>query len=250
MEKIKFLEKYLCQFSNPLVLSELFEYIPNIHLYVKNHSSQFLHVNRSFSTLLGADNLTEVIGKTDHNYFPCHLADDYLKEDRQVMNGSLRVIDQVWLVPRANRKLDWFFSTKLPAFDRQGKIVGLVGYIRDCYEGGLNPESDPSMKRVADDILAHYSNPFSASRLAKLVGLSVSQMNRRFSAAYQISPQQFLLNVRMKIASQLLATSDESIASIVFDTGFFDQSHFSKYFRRFFDMAPNEYRNKYRTFAE
>ncbi len=239
--------------GNELVLAGLFEHIPNVYLFVKNAESQFLHVNRNFAKLLGANHLQDVVGKTDHDFFPRHLADEYRKEDIGVLQGTLNVVEKIWLVPRSNRRLDWFFSTKLPVRGRanpcQPESIGLVGYIRDCRESDLGSEQDFAIKKLADFILTNYSQHIPAKELAELAGLSVSQMNRRFHQAYQMSPQQFLLTVRLKIASQLLVITEDPITSIVWDTGFFDQSHFSRHFRRFYGMSPNQYRIYYHEMA-
>ncbi|MDR1963812.1 MAG: AraC family transcriptional regulator [Planctomycetaceae bacterium] len=250
MDTKKFLENNLGQFSNEFHLAALFEYLPDIYLYVKNLQSQFLHVNKNFMTFLGASSLDEVIGRTDHDFFPRHLADDYRTEDIGVMQETLQVVDKVWLVPDHNKQLDWFFSTKLPLYGHENKqrkkpVAGLAGYIRNRYKSNLSLEYDSKMKNVTDYILSHYSEPISSKMLAEMAELSISQFDRRFRKVHQMSPQQFLLSVRMKIASQLLATSDTSIINIVLDTGFFDQSHFSKFFKRSFGMSPNNYRRKY-----
>ena len=249
-----FINDNLDNFADKLLFADLFEYIPNVYLYVKNINSQFLHINQNFAKLLGVNRLEDVIGKTDHDFFPRHLADEYRKEDIGVMQGTIQVIEKIWLVSRSNSKLDWFFSTKLPVPGKKNNAngtenAGLVGYIRDCKTSEFGSEQDFVAKKIADYLLGNYSRHISSKELAALSGLSVSQTDRRFRQAYQISPQQFLLSVRLKIASQLLATSDEPITSIVFDTGFFDQSHFSRFFRRNFGMSPNEYRNRYREFG-
>jgi len=249
-----FVKENLENFAEKSLCADLFEYIPNVYLYIKNINRQFLHVNRNFAKLLGGNRLEDIIGKTDHDFFPRHLADEFRKEDIGVMQGTIQVIEKIWLVSRSNRKFDWFFSTKLPVPWKKSnangiEYAGLVGYFRDCKKSEFGSEQDFVAKKVADHLLSNYSHHISSKELAILSGLSVSQMNRRFSQAYQISPQQFLLNVRLKIASQLLATTNEPITSIVFDTGFFDQSHFSRFFRRNFGMSPNEYRTQYRGFG-
>jgi len=239
-----FLHNNFSLFASRIPLAPLFEHLPNVHLYVKNAQSQFLHANTAFVHLLGASHLDDVIGKTDHDFFPKHLADDYRAEDIGVINGTVSVVDKMWLVPRSNRRLDWFFSTKLPLCGyHPGEVVGVAGYIRDCQTSKLKPERHTHLNAVVDYILQNYSSPISTQTLAKLVGLSVSQLNRRFKTLYQMTPQEFLLRARLKVASQLLATTDESITNIAIDTGFFDQSHFSKFFRRDFAMSPKEFRS-------
>ena len=246
-----FLRNNLENSADLFTLAGLFEYIPNIYFFVKNEKSQFLHVNQNFAKLLGATQANEVIGKTDHDFFPRYLADEYLKEDLDVMQGTIQVIEKIWLVARSNKQLDWFFSTKLPVFNQKNttsdfKPSGLIGYIRDCKKSKLGLDQDFVVKKITDFMLENYSQHLSVKELAKMSGLSVSQMNRRFHQAYQVGPKQFLLNVRLKAASHLLVTSDKPITCIVLDTGFFDQSHFSRHFRKTFGMSPNEYRNRYR----
>ena len=243
-----FLQDNFSRFASRIPLAPLFEHLPDIHLYVKNAQSQFLHANTAFVRLLGASCLADVLGKTDHDFFPKHLADDYRTEDIGIINGTITVVDKMWLVPRANRNIDWFFSTKLPLQGHlPGEVAGLAGYIRDCRASKLKPARHVPLNAVVDYVLQNYSHPISTKTLAELIGLSVSQLDRRFNALYQMTPQEFILRVRMKAASQLLATTDESITNIAIDTGFFDQSHFSKFFHRIYAMSPKKYRDKYAT---
>ncbi|WP_368737053.1 helix-turn-helix transcriptional regulator, partial [Klebsiella pneumoniae] len=43
-------------------------------------------------------------------------------------------------------------------------------------------------------------------------------------------------------ARRLLVTTDHSLSVIAMDTGFFDQSHFTKRFRKMTGMTPTQYR--------
>jgi AraC-like DNA-binding protein len=82
--------------------------------------------------------------------------------------------------------------------------------------------------------------------LARLVSLSISQLDRRFKQLFQLTPQQFLLRVRLNAACQLLTSTDQNILQIALSTGFYDQSYFTKHFRRQMGMTPSAYRRKYR----
>jgi len=65
---------------------------------------------------------------------------------------------------------------------------------------------------------------------------------RTFRRAVGLSPWQFLLNERMRRAAYRLATSDEAISTIAFDTGFGDLSTFNNRFRSTFGVRPTDYR--------
>ncbi|MEG0894281.1 MAG: helix-turn-helix transcriptional regulator, partial [Oscillospiraceae bacterium] len=57
-----------------------------------------------------------------------------------------------------------------------------------------------------------------------------------------ISPEEYLLKVRMTKASDMLVGTDNSILKIATAVGYKDLSHFSSVFKRFFGIAPTTYR--------
>jgi transcriptional regulator GlxA family with amidase domain len=95
-------------------------------------------------------------------------------------------------------------------------------------------------------VLRRYAEPIEVTRLADLTHLSVSQFDRRFKRLYQMTPMQYVLRVRINAALQALTTSDRSIAEIAVACGFYDQSYFTKQFRRQFAQTPTIYRERYR----
>ena len=93
--------------------------------------------------------------------------------------------------------------------------------------------------------MTRYEEKIDFRHLARLVPLSISQFDRRFKRLFQLTPQQFLLRVRLNAACQMLASTDRSILQIALRTGFYDQSYFTKHFRRQMGMTPTAYRRKY-----
>ena len=61
-----------------------------------------------------------------------------------------------------------------------------------------------------------------------------------------MTPMQYVLRVRINAALQALTTSDRNIAEIAAACGFYDQSYFTKQFRRQFAQTPTVYRERYR----
>ena len=57
----------------------------------------------------------------------------------------------------------------------------------------------------------------------------------------------FLLRVRVNAAGRMLADTDRPVADIAQATGFYDQSYFTKHFRRRMKLTPTAYRQAYRT---
>ncbi len=101
------------------------------------------------------------------------------------------------------------------------------------------------LERVLSHVLEHFAERLRIEELAALVHLSVSQFDRKFKRLFRMTPQQYLLRVRINAASQALLHSDRSIASIADQTGFYDQSSFTKQFVRQTGMTPRNYRRQY-----
>ena len=55
-------------------------------------------------------------------------------------------------------------------------------------------------------------------------------------------PAQFMLELRVERAKELLAFTDKSIAEIAEASGFSDQNYFARIFKRFTDISPTQYR--------
>jgi PAS domain S-box-containing protein len=241
-----FRRKFFQQLGNPWDLGLLFDYLPDTYFYAKNLRGQFVMVNKAVASLQGNEDPEASLGKTDHDFSPHDLADLYVAEDRRVIETRQPVIHQAWLIPDHRGTLKWYLSSKIPLFNRAGKVIGIAGAMRDVKKASdlLAPYSE--MEAVLDYLLTRYGEKIDFRRLARLVSLSISQLDRRFKQLFQLTPQQFLLRVRLNAACQLLTSTDQNILQIALSTGFYDQSYFTKHFRRQMGMTPSAYRRKYR----
>jgi AraC-like DNA-binding protein len=97
-----------------------------------------------------------------------------------------------------------------------------------------------AVKLVQDFIQAHYSENVTLARLASLTGLSSYHLIRVFASQVGIPPHAYLNQVRVNRARQLLG-GGRSMAGVASETGFVDQSHMSKHFRRLLGVTPGQY---------
>jgi len=100
---------------------------------------------------------------------------------------------------------------------------------------GLSPRA---LARVQAYITAHLGDSFSLADLASAACISRFHFARRFRASTGRSPMEYVLIARMEAAKRLLAQGNQKIATTAAALGFFDQSHFTRTFRRVTGVSP------------
>ena len=88
----------------------------------------------------------------------------------------------------------------------------------------------------------HFSEPISRSQVAKIYGSSESTFSRSFKKTMQESFFEYLLNLRLQHAQQLLLESDKSIYEIAVACGFCDSNYLCYRFRLKYGMPPHQFR--------
>jgi AraC family transcriptional regulator len=111
----------------------------------------------------------------------------------------------------------------------------------EIYRGGL---SRSRLNRVVEYIHAHLDDNLELSKLSEVAGLNVYHFARAFKQSTRESPHQYVLRRRIEHAKELLCQPQLSVIEASARTGFVDQSHFSKVFRRMVGVAPSEYRSR------
>ena len=80
--------------------------------------------------------------------------------------------------------------------------------------------------------------------LSREVGLSHTHLNRKLKSISNQNISQFIREVRLKKARELLLNGDLTIAEISYRVGFSYTPYFNKCFHEYFGVAPGELRNR------
>ena len=98
-----------------------------------------------------------------------------------------------------------------------------------------------TVNHLRDYLEEHYRENVSIETLSQLSSLSPYYLIRCFRQQFGLPPHLYQRQVRLLKAKHALHTS-QSLAAIANDTGFFDQSHFTRSFKRVFGVTPGAYR--------
>jgi len=97
-----------------------------------------------------------------------------------------------------------------------------------------------AIKRACDYLIEHFAENVSLDDLAQFVNLSPYHLNRVFSKQIGMPPHAFQTQVRVSRAKALLRAG-EAIPLVAFLTGFADQSHLTRHFKRLVGVPPGQY---------
>ncbi|MDO5131845.1 MAG: AraC family transcriptional regulator [Eubacteriales bacterium] len=113
------------------------------------------------------------------------------------------------------------------------------------------PDQDVSYTAYAARYLQrHFAERIRVNELAAKIGISRSYLVRLFRDHYGISPQEYLIRLRMIHATECLLLTGDSIGNIAMESGYPDPLAFSKIFKQRFGVSPSVYREQNRQISE
>ena len=98
------------------------------------------------------------------------------------------------------------------------------------------------VKPAIDAVINHYEQKISITTAAEKCCLSESHFMKIFKKITGKSFNEFLIEHRLNMASQMLKDTDDRLIDIANSSGFYNQSYFTRMFIRYYAMTPSEYR--------
>lgn len=182
-----------------LLLRTVIDIIPD-YIYVKDRNSKFIVNNVAVAKNLGCTP-DDVIGKTDFDFFPRDLAQQFFEDEQKVIATGRA------LISREERNYypitdswGWHLTTSVPLRDSRGRIIGLVGVSRDITSHKTMEE------RLRESLLAQ--------KVAREVLASQERERQRIAAELHDELGQNLLLVKNKLLLALRAASPEASEGI------------------------------------
>jgi AraC-like DNA-binding protein len=235
---------FLRRLGGPQPLRAMFDHLPGLSFSVKDRRSRVVFASRPILEKFGMKDELEIVGTTDRDRYPAHLAEVFLSGDREVVALGRPVIDRAEVWYNAQGALDWCVVTKLPLRDRRGTVVGLMAAMRPWPGTSRRLSASRSLERLIERIRRSPEDPVSVEALARDAGISARQLQRRFIDLFGVGVKEFMMRARIHAAAEQLQLGDKPIARVALDAGFCDQSTFTKHFRRRAGLTPAQYRRR------
>ena len=115
------------------LLRALMENIPDL-IYFKDLQSRFIRVNEAHARNLGAKDSADCIGKSNENYFGPEETIPWRLHEEEIIRSGQPQADRVQEVQNHEGTVSWWSTTKVPMFDRSGKVSGIAGVSRNITE--------------------------------------------------------------------------------------------------------------------
>lgn len=119
-------------------------------------------------------------------------------------------------------------------------VEELLGYSLSDTGSCLTDEASHSIQQAKPYIEDCCQQELSLGQMAKAANLSEFHFNRYFHRCYGLSPYAYYLICKVKKSQELLLTHD-SVLDTAYGIGFFDQSHFTKLFKKHVGVTPGRY---------
>lgn len=222
----------------------MFDEAPLLCFYMKDAKGRIMALNRRNCDVCNIKDEWDAIGLTSQDIFPSPYADDYMSIDKEVLATGKPVLKRTTQYP-ADRSMNFMISDVYPLHNSRGKIIGTARVYRLSSDNGEITLRYGQVRRVSEFVEKHYAEDIRLEQMIAISGMSKNTFIRVFTDIFNMTPWHYLTTIRLNAVRKLLETTDKLLVDIAAETGFFDQSHLTRVFKKERGMTPGEYRRKH-----
>lgn len=97
------------------------------NIYFKDTNFNFVKINQAQASLLGLKNANDAIGTNDSDYFTQKHATNAVNDEKHIIRTGEAIINKLEKIRNAKGRYRWVSTTKVPTYDQQNNINGIVG---------------------------------------------------------------------------------------------------------------------------
>ena len=125
-------------------------------------------------------------------------------------------------------------------------FIQLVSYLSRRYSEEQTVTSGiTTFSKAVAFIESSFTERVTLEQIADIAGMSVRHFQRQFKNTYLLTPQEYIVMLRMQKAIQLLLRTDLTVTEISMECGYQDSNLFSRQFKKNTGLSPRCYRRDY-----
>lgn len=166
------------------LLRTVIDNVPD-YIFVKDINGKLLIANNALVNLTGSVTEEDLLGKQSEDFLSDSVAKMAAKKEDQLISRQAEVVEQEFVAKGANGKMARMSSTKVPLFNPEGKIVGIVGISRDVTKIYNEAKTDELVLKI---ITALNKDDDFKDVLAESLQLIGNHFAFKFAEAWLVSP--------------------------------------------------------------
>lgn len=120
-------------------------------------------------------------------------------------------------------------------------LVGKNNPVLASYFCSVFKNQVPKLSEIME---TNYRYNLSIENYAEMCHRSLSSFKRDFMKHFEETPGKWLLRKRLEYSAMLLRSGNQNISQVVFESGFENQSHFTRAFKSKYGLTPLKFRNQ------
>jgi PAS domain S-box-containing protein len=223
------------------LVQTLMDTLPGVMYWVKDRSLAYRYLNDAALEFCGVEARSQLLGRGAREFLPELTWKQLEGREREVMRTRVPAGDRLCLAADARGREVWLLASWWPLLALDETVAGVAALARFAKNSEKRHSTYTRLKRVVDYVEANLGAAIEIGHLASRVGVSVSQLERDFIAAFGIAPAAYITKARLQLAMERLVRGG-SVAMIAYECGYSDQSAFTRRFRAMTGMTPMEFR--------
>ena len=178
---------------------------------------------------------------------PTAQAADFAHECRRLLDEVVSLKSTELLADATRIEAECTAPDDLSPLVVEGTALAMLARATRLYRSVRHHEREPRwLAGTVEYLRAHRLERIRLSDVARSAGVHPSRLAHEFRTRVGSSPGEYVRRLRLEWAAQQLTDEHTSIAEVALRAGFYDQSHFSRMFRRHFGVAPAAWRRSRR----
>lgn len=142
---------------------------------------------------------------------------------------------------RINTILDTI-KGNISTMEKEEKIISMLADIFINCEINIDLITDRQLKEIKDYIKTNFLEQLKLEEMEKTLGLNKFRIIRSFKNSCNTTPAAYQLQLRVNYGKHLIE-ENSNLAEVALTSGFYDQAHFTKEFKKAYGITPKQYLN-------